>query len=243
VDAVFVGDVMQNLITLVERGLAEKLAAKDRTKKPPKFLQNLPGVTLKEMRAAVGLLHYLVSLGCNGLMEIAQKKPEILQQIARKQVSWPLMMSRQPGFSVKHIEFLKLLNQGDDAYWDINQTSRAGTQRAPVQKGTIEVAKRLYLCLFVEWKQTQHKLDNKPIAQFCDDEKISSIWWKIARARLLETYPNPCKIPELGRITTAPSKKYPADKNADILRRLKAAFLGLAKNQVELAKLVQDPVV
>lgn len=241
VDAVMVSDVMRNLVAVIERGLAEKQAAKERTNKLPKFLRKKPGATVNEIRDAAGLLHYLVSLGCSSLMEIAQKNPKILQPIARKEMSWPLMMAKHPGYSVDHIKFLKLLNQGDDAYYDAHQTSRNGTQRAPIEKGTREVAKKLYLCLLVEWEHTQQKLDGKPVARFSDDVDISSVWWKVAEARLLEAYPNLETIPELARITSAPSRKYPSAKRADILRRLKAAFLGLAKNQVELAKLASDP--
>ena len=196
---------------------------------------------MKEIRDAAGLLHYLVSLGCNSLMEIAKTNPEIVQPLARKEVSWPLMMSRHPGYSVKHIKFLESLKQVDDAYYDIHQTSRDGTQRMAVEKGTRKIAEKLYLCLLVEWEQTQEKLDGKQVARFCDDKKISSAWWTVAESRLLEAYPQPCEIPELARIATR-NRKYPSDKNADIRRRLKAAFLGLAKNQVELANSQMIPL-
>ena len=238
VDADSVSDVMRNLANLVKSGLAEKQSAKDRTNKLPKFLREKPGATMKEMRDAAGLLHYLVSLGCNSLMEIAKRNPEIVQPLACKEVSWPLMMSRSPGYSAKHIEFLESLKQGENAYYDIHQTSRDGTQRMAVEKGTREIAKMLYLCLLLEWKQAQ-KLDGKHVAQFCDDKEISSAWWKVAESRLLESYPKPHTIPELACITTAPSKKYPSDKNADIRRKLKAAFLGLAKNQAKLEELAK----
>jgi hypothetical protein len=152
------------------------------------------------------------------------------------------MMSRHPGYSVKHIKFLESLKQGEDAYYDIHQTSRNGTQRMAVEKGTRKIAEKLYLCLLVEWEQTQEKLDGKQVAGFCDDKKIYSAWWKVAESRLLEAYPQPCEIPELARIA-APSRRFPSDKNADIRRRLKTAFLGLAKNQDELAKLANDPAV
>jgi hypothetical protein len=242
VDAASVSDVMRNLADLVKRGLAEKQSAKDRTNKLPKILRKKPGATMNEIRDAAGLLHYLVSLGCNSLMEIAKKNPEIVQPLARKEVSWPLMMSRHPGYSVKHIKFLESLKQGEDAYYDIHQTSRNGTQRMAVEKGTRKIAEKLYLCLLVEWEQTQEKLDGKQVAGFCDDKKIYSAWWKVAESRLLEAYPQPCEIPELARIA-APSRRFPSDKNADIRRRLKTAFLGLAKNQDELAKLANDPAV
>ena len=168
-------------------------------------------------------------------MQIAKKNPEIIQPLARKEVSWPLMMSRQPGYSVKHIEYLVSLQQGDDANYDINQTSRTGTQRKAVEKGTREVAQSLYCCLLAEWKRTQQKLDGKPVAQFCDNEAVLSVWWKVAVARLLEAYPKPHEIPELSRIA-APSRTAPSHIRDDMLKRLKAAFIGLAKNQSELEK-------
>ena len=241
-DARIVSDVMWNLATLVQSGLAEKQAAKNPTSKLPKYLRKKPGATIKEIGDAAGLLHYLVSVGCKSLMEIAKTNPEVLRPIARKEMSWPLMMSKHPGYRVDYIQLLSALRQGADGFFDADQTSRDGTQRGPIEKGTREIAKKLYICLLSEWIQTGHKLDGIPVAEFCDDEKISTKWWKVAESRLLEAYPKPNEISELARIA-APSRKHPSDKNANIRRKLKKAFLGLAKNQGELAKLACDPVV
>jgi len=229
--------VMGDLADIVERGLAEKQEAKKPTSKAPRYLRAKPGASMGEIRDAAGLLQYLVSFGCVRLMKIAEKNPEILRSIARQKISWPMMMSRHPGYKVNHLAFLESLEQGDAAIFDVNQSSRNGTQKAPIEKGTREIAQNLYRCLLSEWTQTRGRLDGKTVRQFCDDDQISSIWWEVARARLLEAYPKPHEIPELARITTAPSRKYPAQKSADILRRLEAAFLGFAKNQEELAKL------
>jgi hypothetical protein len=241
-DAMIAGDILRNLATVVQRGISERQSIKKTKGIKKRWLKSQSYVTSNEIQDALRSLHYLAKLGCSSLMEIAKVNPELVQPTARKEVSWPLMMSRHPGYSVKHIKFLESLKQGDDAYYDIHQISRDGTQRMAVEKGTREIAKRLYLCLLVEWEQTQEKLNGKQVAPFCDDKKISSAWWKVAESRLLEAYPQPHEIPELARIA-APSRKYPSDKNADIRRRLKAAFLGLAKNQDELAKLANRPVV
>jgi hypothetical protein len=235
-DTIKLTKIMGHLAEIVECGVAELDASKRAAIKVTQSSKTKANTVKGDIRDAAGLLHYLVNFGCAKLMKIAEKNPEILRPIARQKESWPMMMSKHPGYKVDHLKFLESLKQGEDALFDVNQTSRDGTQKAAVEKGTRGIAQKLYVCLWVEWNQTGQKLDGVPVPQFCYDAETISVWWKVAKARLLESYPTPHKVPELARISSAPSRKYPAQKKDDILRRLKAAFLGLAKNQSELAK-------
>jgi hypothetical protein len=226
-DSIKLTKIMGHLAEIVERGLAEKQEAKKPITKVSRLLRAKAGATEREIRDAAWLLHYLVNFGCSRLMEIVKNDPEVLKPIARMKPSWPLMMALHPGHSVHHKKLLKSLCLGDAYEFDTDEISRDNTHRTAIEKGTREIAESLFYFLKVEWNHFDQKLDGKPVAAFT--EASSSLWWDVAKLRFLQSYPDPLLVPELARILTAPSRKLPAHKKSFILRKIKEAFLGLAK--------------
>jgi hypothetical protein len=233
--AAIAAEVMDSLVTLIREHIARDREIKQRQRERVQSLGG-PGQrrllahrVIGELVEAAECLHYLVSKGCKALAVIAKESPEALRPIARKEVDWPVMMSRHPGFSGDYKTVLKDLEQGEDAEVDINETSRYGTQKKSRAKGTREVARQLLTSVQIEWEHDGGRLEGEAVPRFSDDKDCLSRWWAVARRRLLEAYPEPQEILELDRLVTAPSRRrFPAHKRADILKKIEAAFKALA---------------
>jgi hypothetical protein len=69
----------------------------------------------------------------------------------------------------------------------------------------------------------------KNLPQFCDDS--ADAWWKVARATLLDSYPQPDKAEVLNRLVTDPQRRRsPGRIRQSVLDILKARFLSFARN-------------
>lgn len=183
----------------------------------------------QEIEEAAKALHYLVSSGCQKLMELADKFPQIFKAIAQKCESWPVMSSTHARLRKKADKTLARIEQGKDAEVDTDQISRNGTRPGQHTSGITEIARELLRCVQTEWEKNDNCLQGKPVPRFCDDETCLAFWWEAARSALLAAYPEPEKIPELDRLVTARSRRnYPSHIRTDILKKIKAAFVGLA---------------
>lgn len=128
-------DVLSSLPRFIEASIHRAVEiAPIRCTMSEKALADTDTTIKEETTKAAELLFYLTKKSCEELTRLAKQYPQIFRRIAEKEMAWPLMMSRHPGFGERHTEILNNLQLGKTALVEMNAGARLNTQKLSREK-------------------------------------------------------------------------------------------------------------
>ena len=172
-------------------------------------------------------LAFLAAMSAATVTEIAKAKPELLRPMARKWHVWPVLKFAREVPSAREKEIFSAIQLGADspieldpatAKWKLDGAGElADSLRAHVE--TMRV--NYYNCNYGEIGVRAGRLP--PF-----DDKSANDWWAVAESAMLDTYPEPGKVPEFQALLPTSAKRRSPSRILEILRN---RFMSLAPNR------------
>jgi len=166
---------------------------------------------------AADALSQVIYDGCTIITKIATSYPRLFQPTARKQDTWPVLVSRRMRLPDEISSLLRQIELSDSTPLNTN---------APEARWKRDNAFLIAYSLYLHVKKHNRKASTLPAF----NKNSSKDWWKLAQVDFLKSYPTPDTDPELASLLSSSERsKPPSKQRARIVALLKRRFLNLAK--------------
>jgi hypothetical protein len=170
---------------------------------------------------------------CGKMNELARTHPRVFQRCSRKLWKWPIMKSTYPDFGDDEDALLAGLQLGRELPLRLDHKAQWARWI------TDDAGRFAWGLLWYVWSARSENnawgADYGRFSKMADeleplDKKSARKWWKVAKAALLHTYPEPLKVAELAALVKGRrERRYPSRLEEAILNKLERRFLSLAR--------------